>query len=99
MYKRQGELTTKEIEYLALEGDYVYFYSSDEENQVSSHVALVVGMSNVWDSTLNCWKNSSITIAEGNVANRIVRVRTITRENFESEGILGFGEPDGFSYG
>ena len=95
----QGELTTKEIEYLALEGDYVYFYSSDEENQVSSHVALVVGMSNVWDSTLNCWKNSSITIAEGNVANRIVRVRTITRENFESEGILGFGEPDGFSYG
>lgn len=98
----QQELTTDEIKKLALEGDYVYFYPEDATSttpQVSSHVAIVVDMGYAWDTTLNCYKNPWITIAEGNVANRTVRVRTILRENFESERILGFGTPSGYGYG
>jgi len=84
-------LTSEEINARALEGDYVYFASSNED-EVARHVALVIS-----------WNSSSIEIVEGNIsasdAPNDVRIRTILKSNFSSEGILGFGRPQRYSRG
>lgn len=81
-----GELTSAETAFFPSEGDYVYFKKKEShpEDNVSSHVAIVIGRN----------YKQSITIAEGNVdTTNGVNTRTIAMSDFLNEGILGFGAP------
>ena len=86
-----NELTTEELNERVLEGDYVYFASSNS-SEVARHVALAIS-----------WNATSITIVEGNISDsnapNDVRIRTIPKANFSSEGIFGFGRPQRYSRG
>lgn len=92
-------LTTAESNYYAYEGDYVYFYNESKPNEVSAHVAVVVGITSSFNPATGTTQNTSITIGEGNVANHQTRCRTIQKSQFVTEHILGFGRPAGYFYG
>lgn len=85
------ELTVEGREKRVMDGDYVYFASS-KANEVARHVAVAISSN-----------TTSITIAEGNIADSSapngVRIRTILKSNFDSEGIFGFGNPSRYCYG